>query len=445
MFIGQLSVVAFGTIDTLLVARHSTHDLAALAVGGASYFTIYIGFMGVVVALSPIVGQLFGAGKHAEAGAQVHQAVWLALAMSVPGCVLLLFPAPFIAMSGLSGQLESVVRGYLATLAFSLPAALLFTVFRAFNTAISRPKAVMVLQLASLAVKLPLSWLLLEGAPTIGLPALGVVGCAWATAIVMWGEVLLALWVLKHDRFYAPFALFSGGRRGLQALHAPSQRALLRLGVPMGLSTVIEVSGFTLMAVFIARVGATQVAGHQIAANLMAMLFMIPLALSHAASTLVAQHIGARELREAQRLGWHAMVLCTGLAAVCGVVVALARHPLVALYTADAAVAGVATAIIAWLAVFHIGDAVQTMAAFVLRSWRVATVPMLIYAGSLGGVGLGGGVLLAFDVLGGTPVWLQGAVGFWVAGSVGLALAGLALSWLLWWVLRQKVPRTAIS
>ena len=441
VLIGQLSVVAFGTIDTLLVARHSTRDLAALAVGGACYFTIFIGFMGVVMALSPIVGQLFGAHRHHEAGAQLHQAVWLALALSLPGCALLLFPGPLIALAQLNAELEPVVRAYLATLAISLPAALLFSAFRAFNTAVSRPKAVMVLQLAALAVKAPLSWLLLEGAPALGVPALGVIGCALATAIVMWLQLAAAYVVLRRDRFYRQFEVFSATRRGLRRPGRQALRKLLALGVPMGLSVLIEVSGFTLMAVFIARLGTSQVAAHQIAANLMSMLFMFPLALAHATSALVAQHVGARELSQARRLGWHGLALGIALAIVCGVAAVLARGPLVALYTHDAAVAAVATAIVAWLALFHVGDAAQTVAAFVLRSWRIATGPMLIYAAALGGVGLGGGYVLAFDVLGNTPAWLRGAVGFWVAGSAGLALAALALSGLLWWVLRQRVLR----
>ena len=82
VLVGQVSVLAFGTIDTMLVARASAADLAALAVGAAAYITIFIGFMGVLVALSPIVGQLQGAARHADAGRQAHQAVWLALALA---------------------------------------------------------------------------------------------------------------------------------------------------------------------------------------------------------------------------------------------------------------------------------------------------------------------------------------------------------------------------
>ena len=153
VFIAQLAVIAFGTLDTLLVARYAALDLAALAVGSAAYITVFIGFMGVVVAAGPIVGQFFGASKLPEAGHQLHQAVWLALGLSVVGCTLLVFPWPFMALSQAAPEVEAKVRQYLLALAFALPAALLFAAYRGFNNAVSRPKAVMVIQLAGLGAE----------------------------------------------------------------------------------------------------------------------------------------------------------------------------------------------------------------------------------------------------------------------------------------------------
>ena len=205
-----------------------------------------------------------------------------------------------MALARMDPELEARVRSYLLALAFALPAALLFAAYRGFNTAVSRPKAVMALQLCGLGLKLPLSMALIQGVPAIGVPAFGVVGGGIATAVAMWLQLAAAFWVLRRDSFYTPFELRGRG------LHAPDLKALktqLRLGVPMGMSILIEVSGFSLMAVFIARLGTTAVAGHQIAANLVSILFMLPLALSSAISTLVAQHLGAQDGAGARRIG----------------------------------------------------------------------------------------------------------------------------------------------
>jgi MATE family multidrug resistance protein len=435
VFIGQLAVLGFSTVDTVMVARYAALDLAALAVGAAAYITIFVGFMGVVLAIGPIAGQLFGARKLHEAGAQLHQAVWLALGLSLLGSALLLMPEPFLYAAQTQPAVAEKVRAYLGYLALALPPALIFQAFRGFNTAVSRPKIVMALQLIGLALKVPLNALLIYGLPAWHVPAMGAAGCGLASAIVMWLQLLLAWWVLRRDPFYAPFGLH------VTRLNAPDWRSLkemLRLGVPMGLSILIEVTGFTFMALFISRIGATPVAGHQLAANLVSLMFMMPLAIANATSTLVAQSIGADKLADARRLGWHGLQIGTLIAAVMGGVVYLTREGVLRAYTDNPVIIAAAMPLLAWVAVFHMADAAQTIAAFVMRAYRVATLPMVIYALALWGVGLGGGYVVAFNLTGLTPSSLLGAPGFWAASVTGLVLSGVGLCSLMGWVLRHK-------
>ncbi len=439
VFIGQVAVLAFGTVDTLVAARVSPLDLAALAIGSAVYVTCFIGLMGAVLAIGPIAGQLYGAGRRHESGHEAGQALWLALLLSVPGLVLLAWPEPFLALAGSEPEVATRVRGYLGALAFGLPASLMFAAYRGFNIAVSRPKAVMLLQLAGLALKIPLTMLLVFGATLPGtsltLPALGVTGCGMATTLVMWLQFTGAVLVVRHDPFYRPFGL---GER-LAPPSAKSLGALLRLGIPMGLTTLVEVTGFTFMAVFIARFGATAVAGHQIVVNIITLLFMMPLAIANATSTLVAQRIGAGDPLDASRLGWHGIgfgvTLATGFAGA----VWLLREPLVGLYTALPMLAAAALPLVAWMAVFHVIDAVQFIAAFTLRAWRVTTRPFVIYAVCLWGIGLGGGTLAAHGVGGVAPAWMRGAEGYWAMCTLGLAVAGLALVLLLRHVVRVQL------
>ena len=441
VFIGQVSVLGFSTVDTVMVARYDALDLAALAIGGAAYITIFVGLMGVVLAIGPITGQLFGARRMHEAGRQLHQSVWLTLGLSVIGCAVLVFPDPLLAIAQAAPEVEAKVRGYLRALAFALPWALLFTAFRGFNVAVSRPKIVMTLQLGAFAAKVPLNALLVFGVSlptplgTLTLPAMGAPGCGVATAIVMGVQTLLAGWVLRRDAFYRLFGLGSGG---LARPDRASLRELLRLGIPMGLAIGIEVSGFTFMAFFISRLGATPVAGHQIAVNMVSLMFMMPLALANASATLVAQRVGAGDLPGARRMGWHGLQLGMLIAAAMGAAVYLLREPLVHAYTRDAVIVAAAMPLLGWVMLFHVADAAQTMAAFTLRAYRIATVPLIIYALAIWGVGLGGGYVIAFDSFGISPPALQGAQGFWSAATAGLTVAALALSGFLAWVLRQR-------
>jgi MATE family multidrug resistance protein len=438
VFIGQVSVLAFATVDTVLVARYASTDLAALAVGAAAYITVFIGFMGVILAISPIVGQLHGAGRDDDAGAQVHQALWVAFALAALGSTLLLFPAPFLALAGAGPEVAGKVRGYLTALAFSLPASLMFTVYRGFNTAVSRPKAVMVLQLSALGLKIPLSTALVFGMPALGVPALGVVGCGIATAVVMWTQALAGYAVMRRDPFYRRFAIFG---RGLDRPQLASLRGFMKLGLPMGATILVEVTGFSFMALFISRLGTTPVAGHQLAANLVTLMFMVPLGLGSATATLVAQRIGAVDQRDAHRLGWHGMQIALVVAALLGAAVFVLREPILRLYTADAAVIAAALPLVAWLALFHVADAVQTIAAFVLRAHKIATLPLVVYVLALWGVGLTGGYVLAFHAPAWVPPALRGAPGFWFASTMGLVVAALLMTALLAWVLRQQRRR----
>jgi len=438
VFVGQVAVLAFSTIDTALLARHGATDLAALAVGASAYITVFIGLMGVVLALGPIVGRHFGARDLPAAGAQVHQALWIALALSLVGSTLLNFPQPFLALADVDAEVQGKVRGYLFVLSFSLPASLLFTVYRAFNNAISRPKAVMVLQLSGLALKLPLSAALIFGVPALSIPSLGAVGAALATCVVMWSQALGAFTLLRRDATYAPFCLWGRARGLLERPDRAAIRAQLKLGIPMGLTILVDVSGFAFMAIFIARLGTTPVAGHQIVANLVSLVFMLPLALSSATGTLVAQRIGAREERQARLLGWHGMLLAGALAAAVGALAYLLREPILRLYTANPAVVAAALPLVAWLAVFHLADALQAMASAVLRAWHVATLPLVIYALAIWGVGLAGGYVLAFDLPGGVPAAMQGARGFWLASTAALCVVAVALMALLAWVVRTR-------
>jgi len=433
VFVGQLAVLAYSTVDTVLLARYGTLDLAALAVGAAIYISVFVGLMGVLLAVAPITGQLFGAGKLVQTGDELHQSVWLALALSVLGNIVLVFPGPLLGLSHVGPEVESRVRDYLHALAFALPAGLLFTSYRGFTTAVSRPKAVMSLQIGGLLLKMPLSALLVWGLGPI--PSLGTLGCGIATALVMWTQVMLALVWLRRDPFFAQFGLQHGG------LHRPRWAALrhhLRLGLPTGGSIVIEVTGFTFMAIFIARLGPLPVAGHELALNLVAMMFMMPLALGNAATTLVAQALGARDFGSVRRLSHHSVVLGQLLACALGGVVFCFREQVLGVYTSDHSIVQAALPLLLWVWVFHMADAGQTVAAHILRAHHIATAPMLIYAGAVWGVGLCGGYFVAFDDSGRLPAQLHGASGFWGAATVGMVLAASGLTAFLAWVNRQE-------
>ncbi|MGY8524132.1 MATE family efflux transporter [Paracidovorax citrulli] len=432
VLVGQLAVIAFGVIDTIMAGRASAADLAAVGLGGSIYVTVYISLMGVLQALAPIAGQLYGAGRHAEIGIEVRQAAWLGVALAVPGMLLLSFPGPLLAFAQAPPELVDKASRYLQIQAFGLPAALGFRIYSALNNAMSRPVMVTLLQLCGLALKVPLNGLFIHGG--FGIAAMGGPGCALASAIISWMWCLSGAAILGTGRAYRPLGIFAAWSWPMR------QRllALIRLGVPMGLTYLIEITSFTLMSVFITRMGTITLAGHQVIANLSAVAYMLPLSLGIATSTLVAQAVGARDMPGARRIGGRGIRLAAALALLVGAALWLLREPLLNAYTTDPAVIAAALPLMVVVALYQAFDAVQVTAAFVLRAYKIALVPTVIYAVSLWGIGLGGGYVLGFGLLDWMPAFTEGARGFWLANSISLGVAAALLVRYFVIVSRQK-------
>jgi MATE family multidrug resistance protein len=425
--VGQLAVIMNGVMDTMMTARYSAIDLAALGLGASVYVSIFVGLSGVMQALSPTIGQLYGAKKYDAIGHQVRQGVWLAVFLSLVGSTLLLFPDPLLNIAEAPPQLDSKVREYLALLSLALPATLGFRVFAALNTAVSRPRIVMTIQVGTLLLlKLPLNALLIFGG--LGLPALGTPGAAIATCVAAWLALGVGWLIAARGESYRQFQIQG---HGFEKPSWSTQRTLLKLGLPMGMSYLIEVTAFTFMALFIARLGSETLAAHQIAGNFGTVLYMLPLSIASATGILVAQEIGAGRLSAARHAGDAGIQLGVLVSVSIGLLVYFSRAYIVALYTPDPQIAAIALNLFLFISFYQFVDAMQVGAAFVLRAYKVATIPTLMYAIGLWGIGLGGGYLLGFDVFGNTPAALRGAAGFWLGNSISLGLVAAALYWYL--------------
>ena len=432
ILIGQLALIANGVIDTAMVSRFSAMDLAALALGVSIYVSVFIGLSGVLQALLPTIGQLFGAKKLSAIGHEVKQGLWLACFLSCVGCVVLIFAPALLTFAQASPELAEKATLYLRIEALALPATLGFRVYAALNTAIGKPKMVMAIQLVGLVLKIPLNALFIFGA--FGIPAFGGPGCAIATSLIAWLMLLCSWGLVRAAPLYRELHVFGGGF--VKPLWA-TQRRLLILGIPMGLSYFIEVTAFTLMAIFIARLGATAVAGHQITANVGSVLYMLPLSLANATGTLVAQAIGARQWEQARHIAWAGIRLSALLSVLIGIVVWFARADIIRAYTPDPTIIAAALPLFLYIAFYQLFDSLQVTTAFVLRAYKIAVIPTVIYAVALWGLGLGGGYLLGLDPFGVAPSVLHGAAGFWLGNAASLGLVALCLIWYLRWVQRR--------
>lgn len=430
VLVGQLAVMAFGVTDNIVAGRYAEEALAALSVGSAIFISVFVSLMGMMQALLPVWAELHGARRTPEVGRSVRQSLYLCGIAIVVGMTLLLFPAPLLRWTEVPLAMRADVEAYLRLLAIALPPALLFRLFSTLNQSLGKPQLVTWLQLASLCVKLPLSiWFTFGGA---GLPAMGLVGCALATLVVNWTMLACAIWLLRTQPLYREYRFW----RRIEAPDWRQIRQFARLGVPAGLAVLVEITSFTLMALFVARLGIVASAAHQIAANLTGIAYMMPLSLAIATSARVSYWLGAGEAalaRGACRKGFELALFFALLFA--GLMMGL-RWQLPAIYSGNPAVVGLAATLLLVTAVYHLADSMQTLCVFVLRCYRVTVMPLILYCTLLWGVGLGGSYLLAYRGVGALPA-MQSPLAFWLMSALALALTAALFLVLLRSTLRQ--------
>jgi putative efflux protein, MATE family len=434
VLIASWAGVAFGLIDTAMGGHSGALDLQVMALATSIYITVFVGLMGVIHALIPILAQHFGAGNTTEVGRLWGQGVWLAVGLFLIGSVFLLIPDIWLSLSGsLDSAVRDGVRNYLLALVLALPAALAFRTIYAFATAVSRPRAIMVINVGSLAFKLFFNWLFMFG--KLGLPAMGAAGAGLSTAVVSWLMLAAGLWTVWNAPWFRRFEPRLGRPRWRD------QWELLRLGIPMGGSYLVEVCAFTFMALLAARDGMFVTGAHQIMANLAALSYMIPMALGIATASLTAQAIGARDMRLARSTGKAGLMLVIIAALLTALMIASGRDTILRIYTDDAQVVAAATLLLTLLPFFHTGDALQCIACYLLRAYKVAVAPLIMQIVALLGVGLLGGWWLGFGpgprafaepihaLLPGAPI---GTTTMWLMSTLGLALsAALLYCWYL--------------
>jgi MATE family multidrug resistance protein len=166
------------------------------------------------------------------------------------------------------------------------------------------------------------------------------------------------------------------------------------------------------------------------------------MALGSATGVVVGQALGAGNSRRARHAGLLGLAVGCGAAAILAAAIGFGAGPLARAYTTDTQVAAAAATLLAIVAVYHLADAVQAVMAQVLRGYKRATVPMVIYALSLWGVGLGGGYLLGLTDMFGAA---RGAAGFWLAGVASLTIAGLGVLAYFLRISAQAIPAPAAT
>lgn len=430
----ELGWLAMAFVDTVMVGRlpDSATAIGAVSLGSTLFYTIGIFGSGIMLGMDTLVAQAYGAGRLEECHKTMWNSLYLACAIApVLMLSMLAFPAVFPHM-GLSPDLVAETVPFLKALVWStLPLSLYFAL-RRYLQSMHIVKPVVFTLISANLVNLLGNWALVYG--HFGFPAYGVAGSGWSTCISRaYMVAVLAVAAVYYDRKRSS-GLWSASRR----LELERIRQLFRLGLPAAVQLLLEIGAFSFATFLIGKLGAIQLAGHQIALNVASFTYMVPLGICSAAAVRVGHAMGARDAHAAARAGWMALFFGALFMSCSGLVLFFFARPIARVYTPDRDVVSAGATLLLVAAVFQLFDGLQVVATGALRGAGNTRIAMLANLVGYWVIGLPLGAFLCFKLK-------MGAVGMWVGLCLALVLIGSALLWVWHLVIQDLMAPHAVA
>ena len=418
----QLCLVGMSATDVAIAGQAGTLELAGMNLGANTWNMIIFFFMGVGFATQPLIAKHYGARNDAGVKHQLHQSIWMCLALGVLATLVVWACAALFQFAPFEDDLRGIAQGYLLAISFCAIPITLIPAVRGTLEGMSMTREVFIVNFVAFLLNIPLDYILVNG--LFGLPRLGGVGCAWATVVLMW-LVMIACWLVIHHHAAVRDKRFF---HGFEAPSIPTITKTLRLGLPIGASIVIELSMFAGAGMMIALFGVVEAGAHAVAITVASMSFMLYMGLGQGVTIRASQFLGADRPEDA----WYTVKAGTAfnlaIAAVICVLFILFTESLIRLFNDDPAVIQLAVILLYFGAAFQLADSLQVAVICALRAYHDTSSPPKYQVVAFLIFGLPIGVLLAFGY--GTPS-LTGAKGMWFAMVVSLFMVGFLLLWRL--------------
>src|SRR5579885_2303480 len=411
---GQLSSIGMNAVDVVLAGHYNAHTLAAVAVGANVWLLALVCAIGVMMALPPSVAHLDGAGARGEIGPLFRQAVMLAGTLGVLLWFGVRHAGPLLHLLEVDVELLPDVQKFLHALSWGAPAVCFYYSLRGLSEGMSWTRPTMFFGFTGLIALIPLGYVFIYG--ELGLPALGAQGSGIANAIVLWLQVFAFATYVRLSPRYRPLHRFA-------RFEKPDPRAifgLLRIGVPMGVTLLMEAGMFSVAALLISRLGTVAVAAHQIAINVASITFMVPLGLALAITVRVGNAAGRNDPHGVRYAGFGGISLTLARQCVASGLMLGMPHLIARAYTESADVLALAARLLMLAGLFQFADGIQVASNGALRGLKDTRMPMLITVLAYWGVGMPIGYLLAFHAALAAP-------GMWIGLSAGLYAAAILL------------------
>lgn len=407
--------------DTIMAGQLSSHDLAAVAMGWSTVIPFIVLSMGILTAINPIVAQLTGAGTTESIGKHLRQTLWLSQILALIGFLVIRNMEPALIFLDIQPELIPLTMKYVKAISFGLFPLYGYMSLRFFNEGLSVTRPGMYVAFLGMLVNIGANYVLMYG--KLGMPELGAEGCGYATAIVALAMCIAMLVFVYRYPTYKPFGIFD--RLRLPEWHYFKE--LLSVGIPIGISSAMEVSMFALVSLLMGSLSTLAVAGHQIAINVASVAFMIPFGLSTAITARVGQAKGQGSWQKIRFRGSTGIALSVLIMIGTASLMALFPEFITGLYTNEAQVQQMAIQLLFMAAIFQISDGLQVSGFGALRGLKDTRIPMFVN-------------LIAYWLIG-LPLgyWMGiinnvGPAGLWIGLIAGLTVAAVLHNIRFYWL-----------
>ena len=410
--IAQVLIMSMNFVDTVMVGRYSAEALGAVAIGGAASLPLVVLGLGITMAINPVVAHYLGARELDKIGKSLRQVLWLSVMLSIPFFLLIRNTEPLLRAMSISDAILPITLEYLDAYSWGILPIFGYVAIRFFNEGLSVTKPAMYISLLGLGLNVVLNYLFIYG--YMGFPELGAEGCGYATSIVSLVMLIVMLIFLYNFQPYRRFHIFS--RISWPDAHYLGE--LVRVGVPIGLTSAMEVSLFAAVSLMMGSLGTIQIAAHQVAINVASLAFMIPFGISMAVSSRVGQAKGAGSLERARFRGVMGIALCAGTMVITASLFALFPRAIAAIYSNSEEVISMATGFLYMAALFQLSDGLQVGGYGALRGLKDTKIPMYVN-------------LFSYMIVGLPLAWYLGLhtdvgpIGLWIGLIAGLTLAAI--------------------
>lgn len=426
----QVAQSATGFADTIMMGRMGAEILAGGGLAAIIYLSIMATTSGMVMGVSPLIAEAFGAGQKTRIQQLARQGLWLSLIVTIPMMIVTGYLDRWMIHTGQTETTIRLANTYLDIMLWGLFPAVGFAALRSMVSALSQARPVMIIVIVGTAFNIVGNYIL--GFGKFGFPEMGLAGLALSSVLALWGMFLsLALYIFLHPKLR--------GYRVFQELHRIRPKVLWQLawvGVPIGLFSGLEMGFFMVMMFWMGTLGTAALAAHQIVFQTIVVIFMVPLGISFATTVRVGQWLGKQDILGVQQATWVSLIMTTVFMSGVSIAVLLFPKQVIGIYLdvqnpENAAIISLAIPLLIIAAIAQVLDGFQKAVYGSLQGLQDTQIPMVLNVLGYWGVGLSAGYLLGFH-LG------LGSTGLWIGQSIAIAVVAVLFAGRLLKLIAQR-------